>query len=108
MADRALKPAARWLDADKMARLGIRNTMRLARRYNALLYGSHQRFRERLWESDFEQLAAENGGVDIAGHLRMEDGFAIDTTGSLPHLDEMLEAADEVIAERAGTPPVDD
>ena len=104
LADRAMQPAARWLDADKMAHLGIRNTMRLAKRYNALLYGSHQRFRRRLWESEFEQLAGENGGLDIAGHVRMEDGFAFDTTGSLPYLDEMLEAADEVIAERAGTP----
>jgi len=109
LADRAMQPVARWLDADKMAHLGIRNTMRLAKRYNGLLYGSHQRFRERLWENHFEQLAGENGGgLGTAGRVRMEDGFAIDTTGSLPYLDELLEAADEVIAERAGTAPVDD
>ncbi len=108
LVDRAMQPAARWLDADKMAHLGIRNTMRLAKRYNGLLYGSHQRFRRRLWESHFEQLAAENGGLGVAGRVPMEDGFTLDTTGSLPYLDEMLEAADEVIAERAGTAEVDD
>jgi hypothetical protein len=108
LTDRAMRPTARWLDADKMARLGIRNTMRLAKRYNALLYGRHQRLRERLWREHFDQLAAENGGLARGPHVRMKDGFALDTSGSLPHLDEVLAAADEVIAERAGRGAVDD
>jgi hypothetical protein len=101
-------PAARWLDADKMAHLGIRNTMRLAKRYNSLLYGRYQRSRERLWRDHFTSLAEENGGLSTAWRVRMEDGFALDTSGSLPHLEEMLRAADEVIAERAGKEAVDD
>jgi hypothetical protein len=103
-----MRPAARWLDADKMAHLGIRNTMRLAKRYNALLYGPHQRRRERLWQDHFDALAQENGGLPRQRRVRMEDGFALDTSGSLPHLDEVLAAADEVIAARAGEGAVDD
>ena len=38
----------------------------------------------------------------------MEDGWALDTSGSLPHLDEMLREADEVIEERGGAANVDD
>jgi hypothetical protein len=108
LGERAMRPAARWLDADKMAHLGIRNTMRLAKRYNALLHGRDQRLRERLWRERFDELAAENGGLARAGQARMEDGFALDTSGSLPFLDEALTAADEVIAERAGKGKVDD
>jgi hypothetical protein len=108
LADRAARPAARWLDADKMAHLGIRNTMRLAKRYNALLYGRHQRRRERLWRERFAELAEANGGKPGDGRPRMEDGFALDTSGSLPHLDEVLAAADEVIEERGGRGVADD
>jgi hypothetical protein len=108
LTDRAMRPAARWLDADKMAHLGIRNTMRLAKRYNALLYGRQQRQRERLWRNHFGELATENGERTRHGRISMDDGFALDTSGSLPHLDETLAAADEVIAERAGKATADD
>lgn len=106
--DRAMRPVARWLDTDKMAHLGIRNTMRIAKRYNGLLYGRHQRGRERLWRECFGELAAENDGFSGAPRVRMEDGFVIDTSGSLPGLDQMLAAADEVASERAGSASVDD
>lgn len=111
--DRAMRPVARWLDAEKMAHLGIRNTMRLGKRYNGLLYGRYQRYRERLWREEFDRLAVEGRAAGKKPRraertLRLVDGFAIDTSGSLPHLDEMLAAADEVIAERAGRIPADD
>jgi SAM-dependent methyltransferase len=108
LADRAMRPVARRLDADKMALLGIRNTMRLAKRYNTLLYGRYQRFRERLWRERFAELAAGNGGLSNGSRVRLEDGFAIDESGTLPHLEEVLRAGDEVIVERAGKAPVDD
>ena len=44
--DLLLKPAARKLDAGKMELLGIRNTMRIAKRYNRFLYGRYQKARE--------------------------------------------------------------
>jgi hypothetical protein len=106
--DHAMKPVARYLDADKMALLGIRNTMRLAKRYNRVLYGSYQRYREALWRERFDELAEEAGGLTAPSQVRMEDGWALDTSGSLPHLDELLRQADEVIEERAGKATADD
>ncbi len=108
-----MRPVGRWLDAEKMGHLGIRNTMRLGKRYNGLLYGRFQRYRERVWREEFDRLAGDHQGSDGAserndGPRRLVDGFAIDTSGSLPHLDELLAAGDEVIAERAGRAPVDD
>lgn len=106
--DRTMRPLARYLDADKMARLGIRNTMRIAKRYNRLLYGRYQRYRERMWSEGFRELAEGAGGAAEPDHVRMRNGWALDTSGSLPHLDQLLEQADEVIEERAGRAPVDD
>jgi hypothetical protein len=106
--DRAMKPVARYLDADKMARLGIRNTMRIAKRYNHTLYGRYQRYREGLWREHFAELAEDRGGPVHPRYVRIEDGWALDTSGSLPHLDELLRQADEVIEERAGRVQVDD
>lgn len=105
--DRLVRPVAKALDADKMAELGIRNTRRLAKAYNGLLYGRYERWRRALWSDGFVELAAEAGGSAVP-RVRLQDGFAIDTSGSLPGLDDLLSAADEVIAERAGTPDVDD
>jgi hypothetical protein len=106
--DVAMKPLARRLDADKMAKLGIRNTMRLAKRYNGLLHGALHRYRVELYRDRFRELLDENGGLTSEGYPRMQDGFALDTSMSLPHLDEALRAADEVIAERGGRQSVDD
>lgn len=105
--DRALEPLARRLDADKMALLGIRNTMRLAKGYNSILRGHRQRMRKAAWNGHFEELAAEAGRSGVP-RLRIGDGWAIDTSCSLPHLEEMLRHAEEVIAERGGAGDVDD
>jgi hypothetical protein len=98
-ADRALRPLARTLDDDKMAKLGIANTMRMAKGYNTLRNGRRQRWRHEIWR---DGIAPPSPG------RRMEDGYLIDTSGSLPHLDEMLAAVDEIVEERGGTPDVDD
>src|SRR3954454_14516035 len=87
----------RVLDADKMAKLGIRNTMRLAKAYNGLRNGRRQRRR-----------VGEYRRSGLEARRRMEDGVLLDTSMSLPHLDEMLAQADEIIEERAGSAPVDD
>lgn len=104
---RAVEPVARRLDADKMALLGIRNTMRMAKGYNTLRHGHLQRRRERIWREQFAVLAAEAGGSP-APRIRLEDGWALDESGSLPHLEDLLREADEVIEERAGSSDVDD
>jgi hypothetical protein len=88
---------ARALDADKMAKLGIRNTMRLAKAYNGLRNGRRQRKR-----------VGEYRRSGLQPRQRMEDGFLLDTSMSLPHLDRALAQADEIIEARAGSAPVDD
>ena len=90
-----------------MSLLGIRNTMRVARGYNTLRRGTRQRRRGALWRESFPALASEAGGSAVP-RLRMEDGWALDESGSLPHLEEMLRQADEVIEERGGVSDVDD
>ncbi|MFL5865633.1 MAG: hypothetical protein ACJ766_00870, partial [Thermoleophilaceae bacterium] len=87
----------RALDADKMAKLGIRNTMRMAKLYNGLRNGRRQRMRVR-----------EQRRSGLEPRHRMEDGFLVDDSLSLPHLDALLEQADEIIAERGGHAPADD
>ena len=102
-----MQPVARRLDAEKMSLLGIRNTMRIAKGYNTLRRGRLQRRRRSIWSESFVDLAAEAGGSPEP-RIRLEDGWALDTSGSLPHLEEMLSQADEVIEERGGQADVDD
>lgn len=106
--DLLLRPVARKLDAEKMALLGIRNTMRLAKRYNHFLYGRYQEARIRAYKERFEELCGANGGIPEPGKNLMVDGYALDTSMSLPYLEEMLEEADRVIEERGGKGAVDD
>ena len=80
-----------------MARLGIRNTMRLAKAYNGLRRGRRQRMR-----------VSEYRRAGLAPSRRMEDGFLLDTSMSLPHLDALLAQTDEIIEERGGSAAVDD
>ena len=102
-----MEPVARRLDAEKMSLLGIRNTMRIAKGYNTLRRGRLQRRRRSIWNESFVDLAAEAGGSPEP-RIRLQDGWALDTSGALPHLDEMLSQADEVIEERGGQADVDD
>jgi hypothetical protein len=88
--DSAMRPLARRLDADKMARLGIRNTMGVAKRYNRLLYGRYQRHRIEQYRHHLAELLEENGRPSGGDHVRMKDGFALDTSMALPHLDDLL------------------
>src|SRR5204862_2546243 len=61
----------RALDADKMAMLGIRNTMRMAKLYNGLRNGRRQRMRAR-----------QRRASGLEPRLRMADGFVLDESMS--------------------------
>jgi hypothetical protein len=106
MLARALRKVRRRLaqeiDHGQMRRLGIRNSMALARAYNRVVHGANQRARERAYRDRFGELLRENGEPRTP-KLRLEDGWALDTSRSLPHLDRLLEDADEFIAERSGS-----
>ncbi len=66
-----------------MAHLGIGATMRIAQAYNRLKHST------------------ENGAPKRPP-IEIKDGWAIDTSQSLPHLDRVLEDSEKIIAERSG------
>lgn len=99
--DRIIRPLAKRLQANHMQMLGIRNTMRLAHAYNRFKFRKQDDWRRRLHREQLSDLLRENGPA-TRPVIRMEDGWAIDRSMSLPHLDRVLEDSEKIIAERAG------
>ncbi len=92
---------AERLQANHNSRLGIVNTTGLARAYNSLRFRQQVKWRRELYQTQFSALLGENGPV-TRPPIQMNDGWAIDTSMSLPHLDRVLKDSEEIIAERAG------
>ena len=90
---------ARALESEDMRRLGIRRTSRIGRAYNRRRFGSLLRSRIERLPADLAELSEARGGVTAP---RLEDGFAIDDSRSLPHLDRVLEDMRAVASERGG------
>src|SRR5436305_14914793 len=84
-----------------MSRLGIANTMRLAYFYNRLRLGRQHHWRRSLYRTQLRTLLEENGSL-TRPPIEMKDGWALDTSMSLPHLDRVLEDSEEIISERSG------
>lgn len=84
-----------------MRRLGISDTMRLAYSYNQAKSGRLDAWRRSLFELEFSSLVDENGPF-TRPPLEMHDGWAIDSSMSLPHLDRVLEDSEKIIAQRRG------
>ncbi len=99
--DAFIRPIAARLHANHMSRLGIASTMRLAYFYNRLKFGRQDRWRRGLYQTQLATLLEENGGLSRPP-IEMKDGWALDTSMSLPHLDRVLEDSDKIIAERSG------
>ncbi|HXX40972.1 MAG TPA: hypothetical protein VEI58_01755 [Chthoniobacterales bacterium] len=101
-----LKQIAAQLSKDDMKLLGINRTMRLAKQMNRVSYGRDQRLREQHYRDDFDRLLAEHANSSLAGTVgKMRDGWLLDTSQSLPYLDELIREAELVIAERGGRRP---
>lgn len=83
-----------------MRRLGLRRTSALGRAFNRRRQ-RHIDFRRELYERRFEELLDEAGGAPEP-RIRLADGFAIDDSRSLPHLSELLEAGERLVAEYGG------
>jgi hypothetical protein len=96
-----LRPVARRLQGEHMRLLGIHNTMRLAHAYNRLKFGRQDAWRRGLYRTHIAALLEENG-LFTRPPIAMRDGWAIDTSMSLPHLDRVLEDSEKIIAERSG------
>lgn len=99
--DPLIRPIAKRLHANHMSRLGISNTMRLAHAYNRLKFGRQDDWRRNLYRAHMTALLEENGGLNRP-RLQMKDGWALDCSKSLPHLDRVLADSEKIIAERAG------
>ena len=96
-------PLTRWLgraiEYDHYRRLGIRNTMQLSRAFNQVKNRRQAQYRRALY-GQLDELLDENGPRQTT--TRMQDGWAIDTSRTLPHLEQMLEDSEKIIQERGG------
>lgn len=99
--DAIFRPVVNRLHENHMARLGIANTMRLAYSYNRLKFGRQDDWRRALYRTQLRTLLEENGSL-MRPPIELKDGWALDTSRSLPHLDRVLEDSDKIIAERSG------
>ena len=96
---RALTPLAKALEYDDMQRLGIDHTAKIAQWWNR---GRRPLvdLRRRMYAERFEELLDGNGWPNGRERLQLDDGFVLDTSHSLPHLDRLIEEMDAVIDER--------
>ena len=99
--DDLFRPIAQDLHKGHMQRLGIRPTMELALQYNQAKHGYQDAWRRELYRTQLDELLQENGAPTRPA-IEMHEGWAIDTSGTLPHLDQVLADADEIIEERRG------
>ena len=103
--DIAVTPVARVLQYDYVAKpmkpLGTNNTMKIARAYNRLVYGKYHEYRKDQLLNSFDELVRENG-EPVSKINEIQDGWALDTSRTLPHLDQLLHDAGEIIKQRGG------
>ena len=99
--DSVLKPFAGYLQAEHMRRLGIANTMRLARTLNGLRHRREVAYRKVQYRDHFAELIRANG-APARPIPQMNDGWVLDHTLSLPNLPRLFDDAKAIIAERGG------
>lgn len=92
---------AERLHQNHMEHLGIAATMQLAREFNQKRFSEQDDWRRALYRERFSEMLKENGPT-TRPTLEMNDGWTLDTSMSLPHLDRVLDDADKIIAARAG------
>lgn len=102
--DNFIRPHARtWRREENMERFGIRNLMRAAKIYNRWRYRERARRHRHAFETQLDSLLIENGGPGSEQpRIVLNDGWAIDTSQSLPGLERLLDEAGQVVSERAG------
>lgn len=99
--DTLFQPVAKLLHENHMAHFGIANTMQLAHAYNKIKFGPQDAWRRELYREELPALLEENG-APTRPRIQLQDGWAIDDSLSLPHLDRVLADSEKIIAERAG------
>lgn len=100
--DNAIKPVAALLQANRyMETVGVGNTMKIARAYHRFKYGKYHEYRRDRYLRHFDELIRENG-MPVSQPREIKDGWALDTSGTLPYLKQLLADAKEIIKERGG------
>jgi hypothetical protein len=89
------------LEADHNKMLGTSATMRMARAVSRVSNRKSAAARRRYHAMQLEELFAENGS-QTRPTLAMRDGWAVDRTRSLPHLEQLIEDSQVIIRERGG------
>jgi hypothetical protein len=82
-----------------MALLGIDRTSQIARWWNRSRRPLID-LRRRWYEKRFDELLDENRRPGDTGRLALDDGFLLDTSNALPHLDRLIAEMNEVVDER--------
>ena len=90
---------ASWLMASNMQWLGIRRTRRAAAFYNQFRCKEQDERRRKLYRENFDELIEENG-APVGQPNMMKNGWALDTSRTLPGIDELIAESEEIIAER--------
>lgn len=103
-ADRLVTRMGAYLATDAgMKRFGLSNAMRLGRLYNRIRYRHRWNLHLDAYRGELANLLQENGGdATFPPKLRMKDGWALDSSHSLPHLDRLIAEAGEIIRQRGG------
>jgi hypothetical protein len=100
--DKSVAGFGRYAATDEaMKRWGLTRLMKVGKAYNRVRHGTRGRAHRKAWENRTE-LLRENGGTTTEPRIRMNDGWALDTSGNWPHLDRLLEEAGSVIREKGG------
>ncbi|MGH7243092.1 MAG: hypothetical protein ACREJD_06725 [Phycisphaerales bacterium] len=100
--DNQMRPLAKRLHENHMAMLGIQNTMRMALAYNQAKFQRQDELRHALYRDRWSKLIDENGPL-VQAPVEMNDGWGLDASMTLPHLDRVLEDSRKIIAERSGS-----
>lgn len=95
------RKVANRLEEDHNRTLGTTNTMRMARFVNRVSNREYAAMRRDAHRTMLPQLFEENGPL-TRPVLPMQDGWAVDTSRTLPHLDQLIEDSQQVIRERGG------
>lgn len=99
--DALIRPLAAKLHENHMSCLGIAQTMRLAHTYNQIKYREQDALRTLLYRDRLAALLEQNGAPQRPP-IELHDGWAVDSSMALPHLDRILNDAETIIAERSG------
>jgi len=97
-----LEKSVAWhLTKNNSEDFGMKNRMRVAKLYNYLRNGRSQRVRRAAYRHHFDALIADNGSLRTTP-IRIQDGWAVDSSRTLPHLEAFVRDAHTVIQERGG------